>query len=105
MTTDQLTAILAERILGWRVGPKRILKGGRRWAPRWRFQPFRRLEHALELLDKADGKYGFEKDTAGTFKAHVTVGNCAGTASGKSEAASLTLALARALGVDVEGLE
>jgi hypothetical protein len=105
MTTDQLTAMMAERVMGWRVGPKRILKSGRQWAPRWRFQPFRRLEHALELLEKADGRYRFEKATSGTFNAHVTVGDRAGTASGKSEAASLTLALARALGIDVEGLE
>jgi hypothetical protein len=105
VTNDQLTALMAERVMDWRVGPERILKGGRRWAPRWHFQPLRRLEHALELLEKAEGKYRLEKDRAGTFNAQVTVGDRSGTASGKSEAVSLTLALARALGIDVEGLE
>lgn len=105
MTNDQLTALLAKRILAWRVGPKRIQKGGRRWAPSWRFQPLRRLDQALQLLEQATGQYTLTKAADGTYTALVTVGDQAGSASGKSEAATITLALASALGIQVDSQE
>jgi hypothetical protein len=101
VTSDQLAAILAERVIGWRVGPKRILTGGRTWIARWRFQPLRRLEHALQLLDKANGQYTLTRAENGTYTALVTVGNRHGSATGKCEAASITVALALALGIEV----
>ena len=53
MTSERLNAILAERVMGWCVGPHRwAMIGGRRWLPRWRFQPTTRLEDAFRLLDR-----------------------------------------------------
>jgi hypothetical protein len=105
VTSDQLTAALAERVMGWRVTPERFLKGDRRWAPRWQFQPFRRLEHALQLLDNANGQYTLTKAAGATFTAQVTIGCRVGSASGKSEAATISLALARSLGIDPETID
>jgi hypothetical protein len=101
-TGEQLTATLAKLVMGWGVSPDRFLKGDRRWAPRWHFQPLRRLEHALQLLKKAEARYTFTKAADGTFTAHVSVGDRAGSASGKSDAAAITVALAHALGIEVE---
>jgi hypothetical protein len=105
MTGDQFTALLAERLMGWRVGPERFLKGERRWTPRWQFQPLRRLEQALQLLERANGQYTLTKAADGTYTAQVAVGDQAGSAAGKSEAATITLALARALGIQVDSPE
>jgi len=102
VSNDQFTAILAERIMGWRVGPERFLKGERRWTPRWQFQPLRRLEQALRLLEKANGQYTLTKAADGTYTAQVTVRDSAASASGKSDAAAISVALAHALGIQVE---
>jgi hypothetical protein len=101
MTSDHLTAILAVQVMGWCVGPERILKGGRQWMSRWQFQALRRLEHALQLLDKANGQYALTRAENGTYTALVTVGDRHGSAKGKCEAASITVALALALGIKV----
>jgi len=101
MTADQFMAMLAERVMGWRVAPERFLKGERCWTPRWQFQPLRRLEHAFQLLEKANGQYTLTKAGDGTFMARVSIGDRHGSASGKSEAATITVAVARAIGIDV----
>jgi hypothetical protein len=101
ITCEQLTAILARKIMGWAVGPDRFLKGERKWSPRWHFQPLRRVDQALELLEKAGGTYTFEKTGARAFKARVAVGDRSGVASGKSKAATITVALSRAIRINV----
>jgi hypothetical protein len=53
MTGERLTAILAQRVMGWRVAPDRFLMGNRRWSPRWRFQPTERVKDAYRLLERA----------------------------------------------------
>ena len=47
MTGKQLTATLAERVMGWRVGPDRFQIGNRGWIPRGRFRPTERLQDAF----------------------------------------------------------
>ena len=51
MTSEHLTAILAERVMGWTVGPDRFMMGNRGWMPRWRFQPAEKLDDAFRLLE------------------------------------------------------
>jgi hypothetical protein len=51
MTCDHLTGILAERVMHWTVSPNRFMIDGRRWLPRWRFQPLERIAHADRLLE------------------------------------------------------
>ena len=53
MTTERLTALMAERVMRWRVGPDRFLTGGRGWLPRWRFRPVIRMADATRLLEQA----------------------------------------------------
>lgn len=104
MTRDQLTAILAECVMGWRVGPDRFLLGNRHWIPRWRFQPFKSLEDAFRLLDKVVGTYTLTTQE-NTFTAEVRIGTQTGVASGEPKAASITLAVARAIGQNVPAKE
>ena len=101
MTSDELTRALIEHLLGWRVAPERFLKGGRSWEPRWRFQPLRHIENACQLLEKAGGSYTLSKAPDGTFAAQVSVNGRQGNARGATEAVALTIALARAIGIDV----
>jgi hypothetical protein len=99
VTNDQYTAILAERILGWTVGPERFLLGNRQWITRANFQPFKRVQDAFRLLKKAASAFSLTKTPDGVFTATVQVGDRAGTASGRAEAAAISLAIARAVGV------
>lgn len=105
MTPAQLEALLAERLLGWRAAPDRFLFGKRQWIPRWRFQPLRRMEQTLELLQKAGARFTITRADGGTVAAEVTVAGNAGRASARSEAAAVALALARAIGIQPEGLD
>jgi hypothetical protein len=67
MTNDKLTSILAERIMEWSIGPDRFMMGGRRWLPRWRFQPVKRIADAMRLLEKASPEtYAMDCDESGT---------------------------------------
>jgi hypothetical protein len=102
VTADCLTAILAEKVMGWRVGPERFLTGGRCWIRRSRFQPTRRMEDALQLQNKAGGSYSITKGEGGTVTAKVTLTGKTRTVTDKSDAAALTRALALALGIPVE---
>ena len=102
MTDDQLTAILAERVMGWSVGPDRFPMGNRGWMPRWRFQPFEKLEDAFRLLEEArPQEYSICGDDEGTIQARVTIDRTAGEARGKSKPTVITQAIARAVGIQV----
>ena len=103
MTNDQLTAILAERVMGWTVGPDRFMMGGRRWLPRWRFQPATRLEDAFRLLEEATPQeYSICGDDKGNIHVRVRIFGAVGEARGTSKAFAITYAIARAVGIKVE---
>lgn len=97
MTNDQLTAVLVERILGWKACPDRFIKPGRTWLPKWRFNPFDRLDDAFLLLDKTSGSYALTVDPGGIFTVEVLIGNRIGRATGDPKARAITPAIARAL--------
>lgn len=100
MTIDQLTALLAKRVMGWRVGPDRFLMGGRQWQPRHRFQPTERMADAYRLLEKAAAQeYRLEAVQGGRFRAVVRIGGVSGESTESSQARALTFAIARALGL------
>ena len=52
-------------------------------------------------LHKAGGSYRLTADDRGIFQAEVRIGDAVGTAAGKPEAKAITVALARALGIEV----
>jgi hypothetical protein len=103
MTTDQLTAILAERVMGWTMGPERLLMGSRKWMPRWRFKPAERLEDAFRLLEEAaPQEYSICGDDKGNIHVMVRIAGRVGEARGTSRALAITQAIARAVGIEVE---
>ena len=106
MTIDQLNALLAERIMGWTVGPERFLMGGRRWIPRWRFQPATRLEDAFRLLERtAPQEYVTGTTENGRFWARVRLDGTTGEACESSQPRAMTFAIARAIGIEVDSSE
>jgi hypothetical protein len=101
MTNEQLAAILAERVMGWTISPERFMLGGRRWIPRWRFQPATRLEDAFRLLERVaprDYATGAEGDR---FWARVLLDEASGEAHESSQARAISFAVARALRIDI----
>jgi hypothetical protein len=101
MNDDRLTECLAIRVMGWRTAPGRFIKAGRGWTPSWKFAPLTNLEDAFALLDNAASTYALRTGRDGMFEAEVHVGGRVGNASGESKARTITLALARAVGLEV----
>ena len=102
MTDDRLTDKLAAEVLGWRTAPGRFIKSDRSWAPRHRFAPLTRLDDAFQLVERAATACKLTMVKGGQFSAEVQVGARIGKASGESNARIVTIALARALGLEVD---
>ncbi len=103
MSRDQLTAILAERVLGWGVGPERFLMGNGKWLSRWKFQPAEKVEDALRLLESAAPlEYVIQGDETGITRVRVRIGTVSGEAGETSLPLAITHAIARAVGIQVE---
>ena len=102
MNNDQLTALQAERVMGWTVAPDRFLMDKRRWQPRWRFQPSENLDDAFTLLEKAAPQVYSMGDDGEGFWVHVRIGEATGEARDMSKPRAVTLALARALRLEVD---
>ena len=103
MTDEHLTALLAERVMGWSIGPDRFMTGNRSWLSRWRFQPVEKLADALRLLEvAAPEEYSLRGDGEGNSWVHVRIDNAAGEACSASKPCAITWAIARAVGIEVE---
>jgi hypothetical protein len=102
MSDNQLTERLAVQVLGWRRAPGRFIKPGRGWTPDWCFQPLVNLADAFQVLDRAGAKYKLSCERDGSFTAQVQIGRNVGKASGKSKARTICLAVAQALGIEVD---
>lgn len=103
ISADLLTARLAQRIMKWRVGPDRFLIGDRQWKPRHYFQPTKRAADAFRLLDASGAeRYAITRCERGGCSAQIQIGGVVGEANEASEALAISLAIARALGIDAE---
>ena len=103
MTIEKLTTTLAERVMGWSVGPDRFMMANRRWMPRWRFQPAEKLDDAFRLLEEATPQeYSICGDDKGNIHVQVRIAGMVGEALGTSTALAITHAIARAVGIEVE---
>jgi hypothetical protein len=101
VTDDQITAFLAERVMGWSVGPERFMMGGRRWIPRWRFQPATRLGDALRLLERlAPQEYAMGAASNGGYWVRVRIAGITGEATESSQARAMMISIARAIGLE-----
>ena len=100
MSSEQLTAALAERVMGWTVGPDRFMMGNRGWMPRWRFQPADKLDDAFRLLQEAAPQaYSICGDDKGSIHVEVRINGAVGEARGTSIPGVVTNAVARAVGI------
>ncbi len=99
---DRLTAMLAERVMGWSVGPDRFLMKDRRLIPRWRFQPTKCLEDAFRLLEEAAPQEYTMGSAEGGFSVSVRIADTIGEAVDISKPRAITHVVARALGVEVD---
>lgn len=102
MNDDRLTDKLAAEVLGWRTAPGRFIKGPRSWTPRHRFVPLKSLDDAFQLVDRVATSFRLTLVRGSQFFAEVQVGTCVGQASGELKARTVTIALARALGLEVD---
>ena len=102
MSNDQLTAVLAERVMGWTVSPERFSTRNREWMPRWRFQPADNLDDAFRLLHKAAPQaYSISADDRAAIHVQVRINGAVGEARESSVPSAVTYAVARAIGVEV----
>lgn len=102
MSDAQLIDELASRVMGWKVASGRFVKPSRSWIPKWRFAPLERLEDAFLLLDNSRATFTLAQSTDGVFTASVRLAHRVGRASGQPKARTITLALARAAGLEVD---
>jgi hypothetical protein len=100
---EHLTALLAQRVMRWGITPERFLLGGRAWMPRWHFKPTERLEDAFQLLEEAaPQRYTMGRNGQGLFWVRVRIGRTTGQARDRSKPRAITLAVARALKLQVD---
>lgn len=103
MPPDLLAAWLAERVLKWRVGPDRFLLGERQWKPRHYFQPTKRAADAFRLLEASGAEYyTITRLERGICSAEIQINGVAGQAREASEALAISVAIARAVGIELE---
>src|SRR5579885_720470 len=102
MNANVLTTLLAEQVMGWRVGPNRFLLDDRRWKPRHSFQPTSRVADAFSLLKAANAdRFTVVRAGRGLWSARVQISGVVGEATACSEASALSIAVARTLGLEV----
>jgi hypothetical protein len=98
MTDQQLTDELA-RFVGWKPTRDRFVNG-RKWIPKWRFKPLKRLEDAFAVLDHSRSEYVIEQSEKAGFTVQVRIGGRVGTSSGQAKARAISVAVGRALHID-----
>lgn len=103
MSDDRLNEELARQVLGWKVAPDRFLLGGRRWLPRWRFQPTKKLTDAIRLLEAAKPQeYSMAVNASRESWAKVKIRGTTAQAQGKTQPLAICRAVAAAYGIEVD---
>jgi hypothetical protein len=106
MTTDQLTALLVERIMGWRPTRDKFIMANRQWLNRWRFQPTSDPRHALRLLEETGAEdFTISGRQSRDYRVAVRIHGALGEASENSIPLAICVAVARALGMELERVE
>jgi hypothetical protein len=107
MTRESLTALLVQRLFGWKVRRNRFMTGDEReWIKRERFQPTSSLDAAYRLLGAAKPiDYKLGGSGSGPCWARVMLNGASGEASSDSLPLAICLAIAHALGIEVETID
>ena len=98
----RLTNEFATDVLRWKAGPGRFNRGERRWIARSRFKPFSDVKDALRVLDALTDDYSVTAFPGGGFVAAVRIKGIVGNARGGAMAKTISVAVARALGITGE---
>jgi hypothetical protein len=100
--TDQgLADELAIRVLGWRKAPGRYIMMNRSWISESRFRPLVDVRDAFRVLDAVTNDYALVAISGGVFTAMVSVAGRVGRATGEPKARAISLAVARAMALDI----
>jgi len=98
----RLTDGLATRVMGWKAFPKRFITSGQDWISRSQFQPLSDIKDAFRLLERVTDDYSLRSAHKGPFIAEVRLRGRTGRAAGKAQARTITLAVARLIGLETE---
>lgn len=102
ISDEHLTSELAVRAMRWRLAPGRYLKPDRGWTSRSGFRPLVDVNDAFRVLDAVTDDYSMLARPGGRFTVQVRTSDRTGQAMGESKARTICLAVARALGIDLE---
>ena len=82
--------------MDWTITPDRFYTGNGSWKPKWKFQPTKKIEHALALLEASSAVYTIRAEGENGFYALVQIGDSYGEARDKCKPKAITLAVANA---------
>jgi hypothetical protein len=100
MPCGDFTAILAERVLGWKATPDRFALSERRWTPRWRFRPTTNLEDAFRLLRAAKSlEFSIRSGEKGIYRVHLRTTSKSIEVTGSGLPLVICMAVACAYGI------
>lgn len=97
-----VTAALAQVVMGWTPTRDRFIESGRTWRPRWRFAPFTRIDDAFLVLERSGANFKLEGGADSPFTAIVEARGRLGRAQGEPKARVITSAIAQALGIEMD---
>jgi len=102
ISDERLTTELAVRAMRWRLAPGRYLKPDRGWTSRSGFRPLVDLKDAFQALESVTKDYSMDSRPDGIYTVHLRYEGRRAQGAGKSKARAICLALAGALGIDLE---
>lgn len=102
MSDERLTSELAVLAMHWRLAPGRYLKPDRGWTSRSSFRPLIDVNDAFRVLDAVTDDYSILGTPGGRFAVCVRAAGRTGQVVGECKARTICLAIAQALGIDVE---
>jgi hypothetical protein len=101
MPSDKLGATLAERVMGWSVGPDRSLASKRGRLQRWGFRPAQNQNDAFRRLTAPPDGYTLGSGQEGLFWTRVVIWGVVGEARHPKPDTGFTVAFARTIGLEV----
>ncbi|MGA2717159.1 MAG: hypothetical protein ABSG41_29110 [Bryobacteraceae bacterium] len=98
----RLTDELATHVMRWKAFPERFITSGKDWISRSQFQPLSDIKDAFRLLERVTDDYCLRSAHKGPFIAEVRLRGRIGRATGRAQARTITLAIARLIGLETE---